>query len=105
MTTLAVRFDEELGVAHRVGSGYLPCPQGVVVDQGGYRTVKACAMEWGHVGDCTAYTAWERRGYSTVCGLDLDALPFVLAPDGLTACPRCFAAEDAAQYVEEAMFA
>jgi hypothetical protein len=107
MTTLAVRFDQELTVAHQVDR--LPCPQGVVitVDEGqrtgSVRQLWPCALPWAHGGVCEPLVGG-RRHLSTACGLSLDEIPFVVAPSDCRVCPSCFA-EDAAVIVEEAMFA
>lgn len=104
---LAVRFDEELSVAHRIDDGYLPCPQAVVVTLGdvgsSYRLVEPCGGEWGHDGECHRRTGDHTA--ETVCGLSLSLLPFVPAPAGLAPCPECFSEHRTDVHVEEGLFA
>lgn len=111
MTTLAVRFDQELSVAHAIETdSALPCPKGVFslirdpwVDRNGSRrTVEPCSLVYGHGGNCE--TGTRSKDWRTVCGLSLDDLPFVPSPGGMKACSACFDGEETI-YVEEAMFA
>lgn len=111
MTMRCVRFDQELGVAHEVASGFLPCPQALLLtNTTGQRVVEPCGLEWAHDGDCqrippgSSYYRTKRQ-YRTGCGLDLDDAPFVIAPAGLKACPDCFPTTTAADYVESELFA
>lgn len=116
MTTLAVRFDQELSVAHAV-DGDLPCPRGILVpvpnpwDQDGHngvpRRVDPCKLHYGHLFGCStlASTAARRNvATTTVCGLSLAELPFVPSPEGMTPCTGCFDGNEIS-YVEEVMFA
>jgi hypothetical protein len=99
---LAVRFDEELSVAHRVADGWLPCPQGVLVTgREGVRRVVGCGDVWGHDGPCAP--RHRPSGLVTACGLSLDVLPFVFAPDGCRVCPGCYDDEPAEAVIEQVM--
>lgn len=113
MTTLAVRFDEELSVCHAVASdSLLPCPKGTLKAEpnpwaldnrnGTPRRIVPCSLSYGHLGECSLKTRAE--AWTTVCGLSLDDLPFVPSPGGMKPCTQCFDGDEI-NYVEEAMFA
>lgn len=116
MTTLAVRFDQELSVAHAV-DGDLPCPRGILVaeldpwdldgNRGHRRRVDPCKLHYGHLFGCStiaATTARRKVATNTVCGLSLADLPFVPSPEGMKPCAGCFDGNEIS-YVEEVMFA
>lgn len=114
MSTLAVRFDQELSVAHAI-NGPLPCPRGVLVAEtdpwdttsrhGTFWNVMPCALDYGHDGDCSTWESGKPYpAKTTVCGLSVDHLPFVPAPDGMKPYAGCFDGNDEF-VVDEALFA